>query len=274
VHLGRGATPPAAKLFKRVTALEGEVDYVKQDFLLNTQQVQGVTSHADLTGLAGDDHTQYLLAAASRDVAGDLVPDADGTRDLGASGAEYAEAWARTLKTASADITLDPGSGLVDVDGRVDSEVFGCSVRKGQTQTIATATNTALLWRTGTDGSDVEDFDSGFHTDNPSSDAERSRVTVPAGEGGIYLVTAAVTWEANNSGYRLIAIRDSGGSWIARSLVSADSGNQIAQHVSIAWALSAADYVEVLCQQDSGGDLDVQIENSYLQVIKLGVSAA
>ncbi len=59
----------------------------------------GVTDHGALTGLADDDHTQYLLADASRVVAGNLLPSADNTRALGASGTRWSACWATTVRS-------------------------------------------------------------------------------------------------------------------------------------------------------------------------------
>jgi len=49
----------------------------------------GGASHGDLSDLGVDDHTQYILADCTRALAGVLIPDGDGTRDLGSSGASF-----------------------------------------------------------------------------------------------------------------------------------------------------------------------------------------
>lgn len=51
--------------------------------------LEGSEDHGNLAGLADDDHTQYLLADATRAVAGNLVPDATNTRDLGTSSVKW-----------------------------------------------------------------------------------------------------------------------------------------------------------------------------------------
>ena len=50
-------------------------------------------SHGSLGNLGNDDHTQYLLANASRAVSGNLVPDGSNTRNLGSTTAEWKNAY-------------------------------------------------------------------------------------------------------------------------------------------------------------------------------------
>jgi len=47
-----------------------------------------------LTGLADDDHTQYLLANGTRSLVGNWNPDGNGTRKIGDSTHKLAEIWA------------------------------------------------------------------------------------------------------------------------------------------------------------------------------------
>jgi len=54
----------------------------------------GVTDHGALTGLADDDHTQYLLANGTRSLVGNWNPDGNGTRKIGDSTHKLAEIWA------------------------------------------------------------------------------------------------------------------------------------------------------------------------------------
>jgi hypothetical protein len=53
--------------------------------------------HGSLLGLTDDDHTGYLLASGARDVAGNLLPDATDTRDLGSSTRLWRKGWLSEL---------------------------------------------------------------------------------------------------------------------------------------------------------------------------------
>lgn len=55
------------------------------------------TDHGVLTGLGDDDHSQYLLADGSRDLAGRLQPDADDTRNLGGDGRRFDTFWVKQI---------------------------------------------------------------------------------------------------------------------------------------------------------------------------------
>ena len=48
--------------------------------------------HGALTGIADDDHTQYLLADGSRPMSGDLLPDGSANRDFGSSTSPWRDA--------------------------------------------------------------------------------------------------------------------------------------------------------------------------------------
>jgi hypothetical protein len=50
----------------------------------------GVSDHGGLAGLGDDDHTQYLLTDGTRDVGGNLIPDASGSHSLGVSSRPFA----------------------------------------------------------------------------------------------------------------------------------------------------------------------------------------
>lgn len=62
--------------------------------------------HGTLSGLADDDHTQYLLASGARAVAGNLVPDGTGTRDLGSVAVQWRVIYADAL-SVDGDLTFN-----------------------------------------------------------------------------------------------------------------------------------------------------------------------
>jgi hypothetical protein len=73
------------------------------DLWLDLNATGSVADHGGLGGLADDDHTQYLLASGARDIAGDLLPDGDGTRDLGNTTDRFAEAHVDAVFTDAID---------------------------------------------------------------------------------------------------------------------------------------------------------------------------
>jgi hypothetical protein len=118
---------------------------------------------------------------------------------------------------------------------------------------IANNTDSALSF-------DTERFDQGsFH--DPSSNS--SRLTVPAGEGGIYLIGGNVQWEANAANVRQASIRKNGSTVLAS--VRDNTGASFAHRMTISTlvSLDAADYVELLAFQNSGGNLNIEKAADY-----------
>jgi len=71
------------------------------DTTLHGHDITGLTGysndHGALDGLADDDHTQYLLVNGTRDMTGDLLPNATGTLDLGATTDYWAESYVNLM---------------------------------------------------------------------------------------------------------------------------------------------------------------------------------
>ena len=82
---------------------------------------------------------------------------------------------------------------------------------------------------------------------------------------GRYLIMATVRWDANADGRRILALElnHSPSRTIARNNVSAVLDERAAftpeQTVQVVYKLNAGDYVEVFANQDSGGDLGLQV---------------
>ena len=122
----------------------------------------------------------------------------------------------------------------------------GVRLEKSSSQAVANTTYTSITY-------DVETFDTdGFH----STVSNTSRITIPTGLGGYYLVAFQMTWTANGSGFRLARIYRNnttavyltsitGSSVIANSIVGTTTLN-----------LSAGDYIELQGYQDTGGNLN------------------
>jgi hypothetical protein len=101
---------------------------------------------------------------------------------------------------------------------------------------------------------DSERWDSnGFHNVLTNT----TRLTIPTGMGGYYLIGGKLQWAANATGNRLALIFKNGGINLAYNNFRA--GNVQARSAPVTLSLLAAtDYVELLAYQDSGGILNVE----------------
>ena len=123
-----------------------------------------------------------------------------------------------------------------------------CRVYNSSSLSVATATFTALTFNS-------ERYDvGGCH----STSSNTSRLTAPSGGGGVYHITGHATFAANATGIREVRIRLNGATYIAAvsdTTVSASGDHSMV--VSCDYKLTAADYVELVVYQSSGGLLNV-----------------
>lgn len=130
----------------------------------------------------------------------------------------------------------------------------GAKVTTTGSQTPATGTDTAIQFDTeGAGGFDTD----GFH-DNVTNN---TRLTIPAGKGGKYLINFVATFDGNATGVRDVWIRKNGSdanlvtrAGYNRQTASA-SGNTMATTVVL--DLAAGDYIEVMVVQTSGVGLPI-----------------
>ena len=100
---------------------------------------------------------------------------------------------------------------------------------------------------------DAESFDTdGFH----STSSNTSRITIPTGKGGKYLINARVNIDANATGARLARFTVNGNELFAGTETAGSSAAACKHTMSTIQNLSAGDYVELLCLQNTGGNLD------------------
>lgn len=122
-----------------------------------------------------------------------------------------------------------------------------CFVRLAVDQTLTTATTTPINWDT-----DVSDA-LGWH----DTSTNKSRITVT--ESGLYLVDAVLSFNANTTGNRFIAIQVNGGAIPGRGSVSTNTvSNTASCNLSQIIELVAGDYIEITGYQNSGGDLTIR----------------
>lgn len=124
----------------------------------------------------------------------------------------------------------------------------GCQLWKSNNQSINNATYTAITF-------DSENFDTdGFH----STVTNTSRITIPAGLGGKYLITFTAGYAASATGIRGSALYKNGSQTHIMFQVSASSAADHFFAGSQIMNLTAGDYVEIFLYQNSGGALDVK----------------
>jgi hypothetical protein len=121
----------------------------------------------------------------------------------------------------------------------------GCRLTKTAAQTIANNTSTALTW-------DSEVFDVGGFHDNVTNN---TRITIPTGKTGYYLVVIHHRWDTNATGIREHMIYVNGSTEYQVMQISAASAGRTKFTASQILLLSAGDYVESFALQTSGGNL-------------------
>jgi hypothetical protein len=130
------------------------------------------------------------------------------------------------------------------------STYVGAFAYSNASQSIANATNTAIALQ-------AENFDTNsFHDDTTNN----SRMTIPAGKGGKYLVQGALLWQNGTSGARTLGFFKNG-SQVALWDVTPVSATTWSFACSMAMDLVATDYVELYAVQQSGGAVNVYGSN-------------
>lgn len=168
--------------------------------------------------------------------------------------------WVQVGLSETGHDTLDH-TGLTGVGGGAATFV-GASVYADATQSISNATYTAVAFN-------QEDYDTDAFHDVVTNN---SRLTVPT--TAKYLVTTVIGFAANATGQRVIRFRKNGTTYI-RGHAGPDGGSQApAVNLSSVVALTAADYIEVMAYQNSGGSLSIGSASSdsyaFCTITKLG----
>jgi len=119
--------------------------------------------------------------------------------------------------------------------------LFGTAV-----QSIPNATDTILTFN-----SEAWDTD-GYH----STSTNTSRITIPTGLGGKYLVTMNTLPALNGTGGRYLEIYKNGARLVNDIGVKGDASIYVNVGGTFVVNLVAGDYIEMLVYQDSGGALN------------------
>ena len=125
-----------------------------------------------------------------------------------------------------------------------------CRVYNSAAISTATATFTALTF-------DSERYDvGGCH----STSSNTGRLTVPTGGGGVYSIFGNIKFASNATGLRVARIRLNGTTYIAADENAPDATTLC---VKTEYKLAAADYVELVAYQASGGLLNVSLDANF-----------
>ena len=211
------------------------------DYTWITNDVGDITAVTAGTGISGGGTSGAVTItnsmATAIDAKGDLI---------GGTGADTFDRLAvgTNGQVLTADSTATTGMKWASIS----TTAVGASVYMSGNQTLTNNTNTVLTFAN-------ENFDTdGFH----STSSNTSRMTIPTGKSGKYLINATLTHNTNGTGQRAMNILKNGTA-IAFSVMlqstAANYGTGI-NGTTIA-DLVAGDYIEVQAYQNSGGNLDV-----------------
>lgn len=168
--------------------------------------------------------------------------------------------WVAGQTVAAAALNTDLRDDLLNIDERLDLQGITsesalnqvkaalCGVRCNDsgTQSINASTDEALTWN-------AEDHDSdGFH----DTSSNTSRITIPAGLGGYYLVSVGLRW-ANGPGYVRLWVEDDTGAYLGRQIDMAAATGFTQQTLTFLTPLSAGDWIIARCRHDDAGSVTV-----------------
>jgi hypothetical protein len=142
------------------------------------------------------------------------------------------------------------------------SGYVGVGVTKSADQSIPNATYTAVTW-------DGEDWDTNTYHDNSTNN---SRVTIPSGKAGKYLVTVNLNYASNGTGgIRLLNIYKNGVATGDNNFQTSSVFNTAAVR-SVVMDLAVNDYIQAYAYQDCGGALNLKAssQGTSMQVTYLG----
>jgi hypothetical protein len=168
------------------------------------------------------------------------------------------------IGTAGQVLKVNSGATALEWGTSASGATFsGCRVTKSSAQSTSNSADSVLTF-------DTETFDVDGYHDNSTNN---SRITIPSGKTGYFLINGQVSWAANASGVRLMDIYKNGATRLARNEDGNNGGsyNKVSQASTIVY-LTAGDYVELRAFQESGGNLNVNSGDSqtYFAISYLG----
>jgi len=205
-----------------------------------TGDIEGVTAGVGISG-GGTSGTVTVTnsMATAIDAKGDLI------------GGTGADTFSRLAVGANGTVlTADSGetTGLKWATPSSPSFV-GCVLFKTSNQTISNNTTTIVTF-----ASESIDTDA-FHDNSTNT----GRITIPAGKGGKYLISAAGRWGSQSSTKEFYLYKNGAELEIARSATNFAAIHMVYYNVIV--DLVATDYVDFRVYQASGGDMFLSTSN-------------
>jgi hypothetical protein len=219
-----------------------------------TGQVLSKASNTDMdfTWVAQDDSNaiQNAIVDAKGDLIAATAADTPARLAVGTNG-----------QVLTADSTA--ATGLKWAAAASGTTFKGASIYAGSVQNILNNT-----WTLMTFNSELWDSD-GFH----STSTNTSRMTIPTGLGGKYLMTASIVWgDRNATGARIMQIQKNGGTYFFGLQQIPSSTVYMGNSMSVVVEGVAGDYFEVLVNQNSGSTLATGsgANDQFVQISYLG----
>jgi len=144
----------------------------------------------------------------------------------------------------------------VTIDNQPRAQIF-----RNSSQTISTGVATAIQF-------DAENFDFGSMHSNSSNN---TRLTIS--DAGTYLISGVVEFDNNATGTRSVSIRQDGSVTLASFRENGpDASSNELVNFSLIFRFVGTEYVEIVANQNSGGNLDLlgaNINQTNVQICKL-----
>ena len=255
-----------------------------------------VVTNLDADKVDGIEGTAFLLKAGGTMTGALLFTDA--TYDIGASGAtrprdiflsrdltvgRYAILADDIKLAATKKVYLDGGTNTYIVESAADTvDIYTNAARAltidstqfidSPTQPRCSVYNSGAQSHNSTGNVLALTFDTEHHDTGAmhSTVSNTSRLTVPTGGDGLYLITFATSFAANVTGQRQLSIYKNGTSVTggpAYKAAGLSASFEQTGAVSAVLVLVAGDYVEGMAFQDSGGNLN--LTSNYAAAVKL-----
>lgn len=122
----------------------------------------------------------------------------------------------------------------------------GANATKTANQSLANVTVTSISF----EGTDIVDSN-GFH--DPVTN--NTRMTIPSGYAGKYLIQGTLEFASNTTGGREVYIRKNGSTNL--QAIQTDAEGSLTMTIAGTYDLAVGDYVEIRAYQSSGGALDI-----------------